>query len=481
MGGGYYHSDVRSARSAVSTTRSSEAAFSHHKEAEAGRVNTVHPSLDPKGGIRECRDSAEHPESTPVVVGLDVTSSRGDDTKRIYEQVPSMLGSLMTTGIVPDPMILFGAIGDAHNPDKAPIQLGQFESDRRMDEQLANIWMEGGGGGTGEESYELFAYYLAYRTELDCLSRGKKGFVFFTGDEAPYDTVQKTQVKQHLGITIPRNLKSKTVFKALQEKYHPFLIFPRKPMEDRKADIDTEIRRRLEEAGGRFADVDIRASLIWENRNDLDLHCITPDGDHIYYGRKKDRCGGELDVDRNVQGETPKPVENIRWARGDAPKGHYRFFVENYGYHSDPSRSSYPFKVELDIDGEIQTIEGRVPANVTGAESRQEVFAFDFTPGTKAAEAEKNRFADYEDDVILGKWEKLIPSAHILRVQDPSDSVEVMLGVMALQSGKMDLHGFIDDMKHRNVQRKRIADVKSALQTFAEQGVFHQVDAGAFS
>jgi hypothetical protein len=147
------------------------------------------------------------------------------------------------------------------------------------------------------------------------------------------------------------------------------------------AGIDAEMKRRVEGAGGQYEGVDIRASLLWDNRNDLDLHVITPRGEHIYFGSKRSNCGGWLDVDMNVRGETTTPVENIRWARGAAPRGHYRIYVQNYRFH-EPGRQPTPFKVEVEISGEIYHFTGVVsPRQETGAASDYTVFEFDHEPG----------------------------------------------------------------------------------------------------
>ena len=58
---------------------------------------------------------------------------------------------------------MFGAIGDA-TCDRAPLQVGQFESDNRMDDDLGRILLEGGGGGQKTESYELAMYFMARHT-----------------------------------------------------------------------------------------------------------------------------------------------------------------------------------------------------------------------------------------------------------------------------------------------------------------------------
>jgi hypothetical protein len=156
------------------------------------------------------------------------------------------------------------------------------------------------------------------------------------------------------------------------------------------AGIDAEIKRRVEGAGGQYEGVEIRASLLWDNRNDLDLHVITPRNEHIYYGHKQSACGGWLDVDMNVRGETTTPVENIRWSRGVAPRGHYRIFVQNYRFH-EPSQLPTPYKVEVEINGDIYHFVGVVsPGRQTGAASDITVFEFDHEPGQKLAHPPRN-------------------------------------------------------------------------------------------
>lgn len=138
--------------------------------------------------------------------------------------------------------------------------------------------------------------------------------------------------------------------------------------------IDGEIKRRVEAAGGRYENCEIRCSLIWESYTDLDIHCITPCRGHIYYGDKHDTHGGFLDVDANGgQATTTKPVENIRWA-DHAPNGHYKFYVHNY---CDRNQHHNPYRVELEVGGKIYTHEGYL--RKTG--DQDSVFEFDYHNG----------------------------------------------------------------------------------------------------
>lgn len=152
--------------------------------------------------------------------------------------------------------------------------------------------------------------------------------------------------------------------------------------EDRAAGLDRDFRARVIAAGGRYENVDIRATLVWNNRNDLDLHVITPQGEEIFYGHKRSSCGGELDVDRNVSGETSQPVENIRWAKGTAPRGTYRVRVLNFRFH-EANHAPIPCRVEVVQGGKVSYHDLLVsPRGETHADSSLDVCTFTFDPNS---------------------------------------------------------------------------------------------------
>src|SRR5258705_4384204 len=163
-------------------------------------ASTVHKALDPKGvAMRESRDSDEHPDSVAIAVLFDVTGSMGSVPRVLQQKLPQLLGLLLRKGYVKDPQILFGAIGDA-TCDRVPLQVGQFESDNRLDDDLGRFVLEGGGGGQMTESYELAMYFMARHTSLDCYEkRGKRGYLFIIGDEQAYKKVKPAEVKAVIG------------------------------------------------------------------------------------------------------------------------------------------------------------------------------------------------------------------------------------------------------------------------------------------
>ena len=237
MGYGAWNTNTYDARAAAKRARG-ESAFDYSDVMARTLPRsawTVHASLDPQrvnsngpfaGTItREAADSPEHPESTPIAVIFDVTGSMGGIPRVLQRKLPALHGLLQRKRYAADPQILFGAVGDAYC-DRVPLQIGQFESDNRMDEQLESIVLEGGGGGGNHESYELAAYFLARHSHLDSArKRGRKGYAFFIGDERIYRTVDARQVRRLIGEDVRQSIDTEDVFAMLREQYEVFFLF----------------------------------------------------------------------------------------------------------------------------------------------------------------------------------------------------------------------------------------------------------------
>jgi hypothetical protein len=197
-------------------------------EQQVFKQSKCHPLMNPKGvRLRESRDGSDHPQSLGIVFALDVTGSMGEIPKLMAnQQLPTFMKILLDCQIR-DPQILFMAIGDAIS-DTAPLQVGQFESTAElMDQWLTWSYLEGGGGGTGQESYELGLYFLALHTEMDCMvKRKKRGYLFMTGDEVPYPTLSKHVVEAVIGDNLDEDLTCEEIVAELQKSYVPFFIIP---------------------------------------------------------------------------------------------------------------------------------------------------------------------------------------------------------------------------------------------------------------
>src|ERR1700694_5301296 len=97
--------------------------FAYSKEAAQ-----VHPTLNPHGlEVRESRDSAEHPDSNSIIVGLDVSGSMGRVVRAIHAALPQLFKLLQGYHYIPHPQIMFSAFSNG-TCDVVPLQVAQFES-----------------------------------------------------------------------------------------------------------------------------------------------------------------------------------------------------------------------------------------------------------------------------------------------------------------------------------------------------------------
>lgn len=164
--------------------------------------------------------------------------------------------------------------------------------------------------------------------------------------------------------------------------------------------IDGEIKRRVESAGGRYENNEIRASLIWEGYTDLDLHVITPDNTHISFSRPRSHCGGWLDIDMNGGSHrNASPVENIRWA-SNAPNGKYKVYVHNY---CERGTGKTPYTVELEIAGQTFTFNGIAG----GTNYTADAFIFEYEKGKAPKILSQTYTADNSWNVPTGEFVKV--------------------------------------------------------------------------
>lgn len=189
---------------------------------EMFKAYKLDPALNPKGVIRECCDSEEHPNTLPVILALDVTGSMGSAAVEVAKKLNVIMTELY--GKVKDIEFMIMGIGDLAY-DIAPIQASQFESDIRIAEQLDKMYFEYGGGGNSYESYTAAWYFGSRHTKLDCWNRGKKGIIITMGDERlnPYLPVNPATARLGLnkimGDNLQGNVETKDLYAEVVEKF----------------------------------------------------------------------------------------------------------------------------------------------------------------------------------------------------------------------------------------------------------------------
>lgn len=208
------------------STYASTTGYTDKSVHEVFSSRAVNKALNPFGvAVRESRDSDEHPNSIPIILGLDVTGSMGIYAHEIaVTHLPKLMNGILET--VTDPQIMFMAIDDVHASSPAALQVSQFESDIRILEQLREVYLVGGGGGNRSEGYDLTWYFAGNRTVIDSFEkRGQHGFLFTFGDEeAPYQIVTAEQLKSVFGPGEYTSMTPEQMLKQAQEMYQVFHI-----------------------------------------------------------------------------------------------------------------------------------------------------------------------------------------------------------------------------------------------------------------
>jgi hypothetical protein len=233
MGGGSWSHDTYNRTTSRLIDSGKNFAYSAGTRSRSRDQWKAHEDLDPLKvcgpsspfagrNIRESRDSAEHPQSTPVAVFFDETGSMAHVPRQLQVDLTKLFGMLLDGNMCSDPQVLIGAYGDAE-VDRVPLQASQFESDNRVDDALDKLFLEGAGGGNRHEHAALAWYFAAFHTDTDNFNkRGKRGYLFTIGDEVT-GNLTADMIKQYTGDDT-QGMTAKQILAAANEKWNVFHI-----------------------------------------------------------------------------------------------------------------------------------------------------------------------------------------------------------------------------------------------------------------
>ena len=173
--GSYKASDwakLRSSRGITSTSNAS-AIFTSKKAKDAYLPKFI--------DVRESRDSEDSPNSTPIILGFDVTGSMGYLAEEIAKNaLNETITNIYAKNPVTNPHVMCAAFVEP--VDRDGLQVTQFEADIRVVEQLLDLRVGFGGNWFSYDS--LLWYFAAKHTAIDSYEkRGKKGILIGIGDE----------------------------------------------------------------------------------------------------------------------------------------------------------------------------------------------------------------------------------------------------------------------------------------------------------
>lgn len=250
---------------------------------EMFKARTIDPALNPKNVIRECCDSAEHPNTLPVILALDVTGSMGDATVEVAKKLNIIMTKLYEK--ISDVEFMVMGIGDLAY-DNCPIQASQFESDIRIAEQLDKIYFEFGGGGNSFESYTAAWYFGSRHTKLDCLNRGRKGIIITMGDEQlnPYLPLKgrRSGLMEATGDNLQSDVETKDLYDEASQKFNIYhLDVSHGYRWDKEDEIEKSYKKYLDDIHFRKVTMDSIANeivdiIINEAENNITDTVVTP-------------------------------------------------------------------------------------------------------------------------------------------------------------------------------------------------------------
>jgi hypothetical protein len=167
--------------------------------------------IDPKKRVRT--ESAN-----PLIIAIDVTGSMANWPFEIFDRLPLLYNTL--SQYREDLEICFAAIGDA-NCDRWPLQVTSFASSFDLEQLLASLHGEG-GGGDAPESYGLFAEWV--NTHVQIPETSEPPFLVVFGDVTMHPETPKGQIAHYLGDKVGHDVDSIKAWQKVTKTWNTWFL-----------------------------------------------------------------------------------------------------------------------------------------------------------------------------------------------------------------------------------------------------------------
>lgn len=221
-------------------TRSSAVDWDDYSSAPQTRSQSFHQAYTNKSGaadefnpakitVRESRNSAANPHSTPIIMALDSTGSMNGIALAAKKSFGTLMSEIYTRQPVSDPHIMAMFFDDVLVQRDGVLQATQFEADKVILDQMAKLFWTNNGGGNGSESYGLPLHFAINKCECDAFAEGRKGFLFTFGDDGVPPPLTKAQLQIVYGPDFQTGDEPQSYTDLLaqaEENWHVFHILP---------------------------------------------------------------------------------------------------------------------------------------------------------------------------------------------------------------------------------------------------------------
>lgn len=221
MGHGYYSTTTSCSYKASTFGTADTTILSNMNAQTIYKARGLSAMLNPLNKRRECRNSEDHPRALPIILGLDCTGSMGHAATATLAKMDETMEELYKTN--KDVQFCIMGVGD-FACDDAPLQVSQFESDIRILEQSAALWLEFGGGGNSYESYTGPWYFGTYRCDCDCWNEGRKGIIITCGDETLNPYINVDRLREVIGGEIEGSTDTAKLYEEASKKWDIYHI-----------------------------------------------------------------------------------------------------------------------------------------------------------------------------------------------------------------------------------------------------------------